>query len=369
MSASADRDLLRRAALGALRAAGDAEPNPLVGCILTDAHGAVIGLGHHRRFGGPHAEIEALRDAARRGIDTAGATAHVTLEPCQGTGKTGPCTDALVRAGVKRVVVAASDPHPKGAGGAEALRRAGVEVRFTDASPFATWLSAPHRKRTTQGMPWVIAKWAETADGRIHSVPGAERWISCPQSLRRVHRLRARVDMIITGIGTVLADDPLLTARDIPRLRRVARRVVLDPSLRTPPTSKLVRSVQLAPLTIVGEASKHAPQAEALRRAGAEVLDCPTDAPGALRALRGAYAPATIMLESGPKLLQAFLRAGLVDEAWVFIAPGPRENETPALIDPAKHTLLVRRRSGVDSMLVYGATGWLGASSSGHAPV
>lgn len=373
--------MLDLAARAALRAAGDAEPNPLVGCVLTNGAGAIIGVGHHRRFGGPHAEIEALRDAERRGNSPRGATAWVTLEPCRGTGKTGPCTDALLRAGVSRVVYASADPAPKGVGGADALRAAGLTVRLSDASPLASFLAQPHLKRSAAGMPWIIAKWAQTREGRF--VADSGRWISCPASLRRVHRLRARVDMIITGVGSVLADDPLLTARNVPRVRRLARRVIFDTQLRTPLDAALVRSARDVPLTILagGSAlSTRADHAASLRAAGAEIIETPLgasvrlDAAAALGLLNARYAPANILLETGPGLLQEFLALRLADEAWAFIGGEAGAAHTPASIaDEHGYRLLAARRSGVDALLIYGvpetpAPNPSGVSSAGHSP-
>lgn len=353
-----DRAMLDRAARAALRAAGDAEPNPLVGCVLADASGRVIGMGHHKRCGGAHAEIEALADAARRGEDPRGCTAWVTLEPCRGAGRTGPCADALLRAGVAEVVYASDDPAPKGLGGADAIRAGGCAARRSDASPLATSLARPHLKRTLRAQPWVIAKWAQTPDGRFVADEG--RWISCPASLRRVHQLRSRVDMVIVGVGTVLADDPLLTARGVARVRRVARRVVLDTHLRTPPTSALVRSMDAAPLTIVaGAAVRHADRAQALRAAGAEVIEAPLDIAGrvdageALAALTALHNPSTVLLEAGPTLLHEFLRRRLADEAWAFVGGAPAARASAA--DDHGYRLCAARRSGADALLIYSA--------------
>jgi len=214
---------MRRALALAERGRGRVEPNPLVGCVIVKM-GRVVGEGFHRRFGGPHAEVIALNRAGRA---ARGATAYVTLEPCCHHGKTGPCTDALIRAGVKRVVTACRDPFKKVAGkGIAQLHRAGITVEVGLLRVEAQSLNAPFFKRVTTGLPWVIAKWAMTLDGAISSgKKGPSRWISGPQSRRMVHELRARVDAILIGIGTALADDPLLTARGV-KVRRVARRVV-----------------------------------------------------------------------------------------------------------------------------------------------
>ena len=190
------------------------EPNPLVGCVI--AHGArVLGEGWHERFGGPHAEVAAL---AAAGPAARGATAYVTLEPCCHYGKTPPCSEALVAAGLARVVVAQADPFPQVAGGGLAqLRAAGIAVEVGLLEAAARQLNAPYLKLVTQGRPWVIAKWAMTLDGRIATQTGSSQWISNAASRAMVHRLRGRVDAILVGRGTAAADDPLLTAR--PRAR------------------------------------------------------------------------------------------------------------------------------------------------------
>jgi diaminohydroxyphosphoribosylaminopyrimidine deaminase/5-amino-6-(5-phosphoribosylamino)uracil reductase len=273
------KPLLDLAARAALRAAGDVEPNPMVGAVIVKGD-RIIGIGHHRKFGGLHAEREALADCRRRGEDPRGSTIYVTLEPCCHHGKQPPCTDALIEAGITRVIAARRDPNPVSANGAEVLHRAGIICEFTDASPLATRLSDPFIKRITTGLPWVIAKWAQTIDGRIATRTGESRWISGEVSRRRVHHLRARVDCILTGMGTVIADDPLLTARGIGRVRRVARRVVIDSDLDIPVIAQLVRTAREFPTTVVcsdqaAAATASGPRREALKAAGVEILPVP----------------------------------------------------------------------------------------------
>ncbi|HZW10861.1 MAG TPA: bifunctional diaminohydroxyphosphoribosylaminopyrimidine deaminase/5-amino-6-(5-phosphoribosylamino)uracil reductase RibD [Phycisphaerales bacterium] len=331
------RHILNSAAWHALRAAGDVEPNPMVGAAVV-RDGRVIGLGHHRRFGGLHAEREALADCRRRGEDPRGATVYVTLEPCCHHGKQPPCTDALVEAGVARVIYARPDPHHLSCGGADVLRRAGIPCELSAESPLATRLSDPFVKRVTTGLPWVIAKWAQTIDGRLVTGPDEPRWISNEYSRARVHRLRARVDAIVTGIGTVLADDPLLTARGVRRVRRVARRVVLDPRGELPPGCRLLQSMREGAVVLV-RAGEQGPGERAASGAGmsaggpaatgtgaAEILHVPgegglLDLAAVLRLLVDRYDATNVMLECGPRLLRAFFGAGLVDEALVYAAP------------------------------------------------
>lgn len=324
--------MLDLAARLALRGFGRAEPNPLVGAVLVkDAR--VIGLGHHRRFGGPHAERAAIDDARRRGNNTGGSTLYVTLEPCNHQGKQPPCTRAIVDAGISRVIYAASDPHELARGGAAALRAAGVSAELTAASPFAAAISAPFRHRVRSGLPWTIAKWAQTIDGRVATRTGESKWISSERARARVHHLRARVDAILTGIGTVLADDPALTARNVAGVPRIARRVVADSDLDIPLDSQLVGTAREVPLTVacleeLTTAEISRPRREALETRGVEVLGVPADASGhrldlasLLRRLASQYHAATVMVEAGPGLLGSLFESDLIDQAVVYVAP------------------------------------------------
>ncbi len=367
--------MLDRAAGAALRGAGLVEPNPLVGCVIGLREGRTLGIGHHRRFGEAHAEIEALRDCARRGADPRGATVWATLEPCSHTGKTGPCADALIEAGVARVVYAAADPNPVAAGGAARLRSAGVEVCLSAASARATRASDPFRRRMATGLPWVIAKWAQSIDGAVATSSGESKWISGPASRRQVHRLRARVDAVLTGIGTVLADDPLLTARGV-HLRRVASRVVVDADLRIPVESGLVRSADRTPLIVAtrGEVAEGAgAKVRALRGLGVEVVGFGRrsgyesggwlDLESLLRWLAAARSVANVLVEAGPGLLGGLFAGDLVDEARVYVAPmvlGDAEAPRAARIGPAASLAVAHRMellrahpAGRDAMLWY----------------
>lgn len=367
-----DRSMLDMAASVARRAEGRVEPNPLVGCVITspDDPELVIACGHHREFGGPHAEVDALRNAAQENEPVEGATVYVTLEPCAHHGKTPPCVEALIRARVGEVVIARRDPHPAARGGAEALRRAGVRVRFSDASTAATRLSDPFCTRVEKGRPWVIAKWAQTLDGRVATRAGDSKWISGERSRALVHRWRGRVDAVLTGIGTVLADDPLLTARGAHRPRRVATRVVIDPSLRTPPGSNLAQTARDAPVMLLcSEEASASSRASALRGAGVEVRAVGADGrdparldlAGALRWLAQDRACTNVLVESGPGLLSSLLRDGLVDEARVFVCPvllGDREapgaydlGAVEALRDARRVDAVRMTRVGDDALL------------------
>ncbi len=323
---------MRRALHLAARGRGAVEPNPMVGAVFV-RDGRIIAEGWHRRFGGPHAEIDALNRAI--GGDDAAlreAELYVSLEPCCHHGKTPPCTDALIAAGLRRVAVAMVDPNPQVAGrGIARLRDAGIDVHVGLLENEARQLNEPFIKRQTVGRPWVIAKWAQTLDGAIATRTGDSRWISNDCSRRVVHQLRGRVDAVMVGIGTVLADDPLLTARDVPR-RRIARRVVVDPRLRISLQSQLVRSIDRAPLLLAVSATtlrSRGRRVAALRRLGAEVIALPRQrgAAGALDLgrllthLADAHDATNVLVEGGATLLGHLFRQSHVDQVLAFVAP------------------------------------------------
>ncbi|GIK20116.1 MAG: bifunctional diaminohydroxyphosphoribosylaminopyrimidine deaminase/5-amino-6-(5-phosphoribosylamino)uracil reductase RibD [Leptolyngbya sp. PLA2] len=354
------RNMLDLAARLALRAAGDVEPNPMVGAAIV-RDGVVIGLGHHRRFGGLHAEREALADCRRRGHDPRGATVFVTLEPCCHHGKQPPCTDALIEAGVARVVFARPDPHETSGGGASILRAAGIACEGASDSALAVRIGDPFVKRVTTGLPWVVAKWAQSHDGRLGSRPGVPRWISCEASRRRVHCLRARVDAIVTGIGTVVTDDPMLTARGV-RVHRMARRVVIDARLETPLGCALVRTAREVPTTIVTAGEPEAATRRVMESAGVEVTVVGgserVDLLATMRLLVERYGATTVLLEAGPRLLASMLEEGLVDVVLTHTAPPNGADDAPlmqaeaclrGMIGDAGRLALVRtKRVGVD---------------------
>lgn len=362
--------MLDMAARAAWRGSGDVEPNPPVGCVIGTSRGEVIAIGHHRKFGAAHAEVEAL---VRAGERARGATAWVTLEPCDHVGKTGACTRALIDAGVAEVVMARRDPHPAARGGAETLRAHGVRVRFSSASRRAIESTVAFVHRVETGRPWLIAKWAMTVDGKVATRTGESKWISGEAARSRVHRLRARVDAIVTGIGTVLADDPLLTARGVGRVRRVATRVVVDPSLRIPESAALVRTIDVAPLVVVAAegslSGRNAEKAERLRAAGVRVEAFASREAGRvsliglLEWLSGDLGATHVCVEAGPGLTGAFVREGLVNEAWVFVggrllgderAPGPAAGSVAEHLQEGSPMRLVRAREvGADAWLIW----------------
>lgn len=357
-SDASDRRFLLDAVRLALRGHGGAEPNPMVGCVIV-RDGRVVGRGWHRRCGEAHAEVNALAEAGDR---ARGATAYVTLEPCNHHGRTAPCSHALVAAGVARVVFATHDPNPTATGGMQALEAAGIDA-VHHPLPETDDLNAPFVKRVTTQLPWVTAKWAQTLDGAIATRTGESQWISCETSRRRVHRERARVDAILTGMGTVRADDPRLTARGTPILRR-ARRVVVDPNLELDPSSALVKTIAQAHLTVACSRpaiSARAAHADALRAAGADVLTIDDGAAGLRQLLHDLHARlgvSTVLVESGGGLVGELMEAGLVDELWAFIAPivmGDGDAPPPVrginpvrLADCTHWRTLSMRRSGTD---------------------
>ncbi len=307
----------------ARRGLGNAWPNPAVGCVLVK-DGRVVGRGWTQPGGRPHAETEAL---ARAGDLARGATAYVTLEPCSHHGRTPPCCDALIRAGVARVVVAMRDPDPRVDGrGLNRLRAAGIVVEEGPGEAEARAMQAGFLKRITEGLPLVTLKLASTLDGRIATAAGESRWITGPAARRAVHALRARHDAVLVGSGTVLADDPELTCR-IPGMERAPMlRVVADARLRTPPDAKLVRTARAAPTWLLTGAG-HRPAALApFIAAGVEVVAVRRSpggglAPRALLAALAARGVTRVLAECGGTLAAALLRAGLVDRLAWFHAP------------------------------------------------
>lgn len=332
--------LLDRAARIALRGHGGCEPNPMVGCVIADHSGNVIAEAHHARVGQDHAERIALE---RAGESARGMTLYTTLEPCTHQGRTPPCTEAIIESGIGRVVFATADPNPIARGGADVLRQHGIEVE-QERTRATDLLNAPYLHRTRTGLPWIIAKWAQTLDGRIATSSGDARWISSPRSRRLVHRERGRVDAILTGIGTVLADDPQLTARDARTLRRIADRVVIDDQLDLPLDSTLVRSAREQPVIVLcAPGLVDQERGRALAELG--VLVQPLDGDGSIRAsiarLGSERGWSNVLVEAGGGLLGRLFVEGLVDEALVFIAPtllgdadapGPLRGRTPSHI-------------------------------------
>lgn len=314
-----DRGHLRRALELAERGRGRVSPNPLVGAVVV-RDGEVIGEGFHAELGGLHAERAALADCRERGEDPAGATMYVTLEPCAHQGRQPPCVEAVLEAEIGRVVIASEDPSEKAAGrGPGILRDGGVEVEFAAGAEAAAarLLNQAFRKHARTGLPLVTLKLAMSLDGRTTTAPGDSPWISGEPSRALVHRWRAEADAIAAGIGTVLADDPLLTARQ-PDARQPLR-VVFDSRARLPLDSRLLATLDQSPVLVVTAPDADPARLSALRDAGAETLAA-ADIPAALADL-GRRGITSLFLEGGQTLASAFLAAGQIDESRTFIAP------------------------------------------------
>ncbi|MDD9999268.1 MAG: bifunctional diaminohydroxyphosphoribosylaminopyrimidine deaminase/5-amino-6-(5-phosphoribosylamino)uracil reductase RibD, partial [Rhodospirillaceae bacterium] len=318
MTGLSDQDFMARAVQLARRGLFSADPNPRVGCVLVKA-GRIVGEGWHERAGGPHAERVAIAGA---GTDASGATAYVTLEPCSHTGRTGPCADALIEARVARVVCAATDPNPLVDGtGVRRLREAGMDVTVGVLEDSAAALNPGYRSRMTRGRPLIRSKLAASLDGRTALANGESQWITGEAARRDVHRWRARASAVLTGIGTVLADDPGLDARlpaPHPPIVQPAR-IVVDSGLRTPPTARTLA----LPGTALVFGCREAPEsAEALRRAGARVEMAPGEQHCDLARVMtrlGELQFNEVWVEAGAQLNGALLDAGLIDELVIYL--------------------------------------------------
>jgi diaminohydroxyphosphoribosylaminopyrimidine deaminase / 5-amino-6-(5-phosphoribosylamino)uracil reductase len=345
-------------------------PNPRVGAVIVK-DGETLGEGFHREVGAPHAEVEAIQDAA--GQDLTGATIYVSLEPCCHQGRTPPCTDAIREAGIKRVVVASEDPSAHAAGrGLGILRDEGVDVVVADGeiADRARLMNQPFRKHARTGRPWVLFKSAMSLDGKVATRSGDSKWISSERSRVLVHEWRADADAVAVGIGTALADDPALTARvggsDSEQLAsRQPRRVVFDSMAQLPLTARLLTEVQSVPLTVVVSRAAQRAATDALIAHGVDVIVAtgenePARVRSALDQL-GQSGVTSVLLEGGPKLAGAFLDAGEIDEIRLFIAPlvlggrtarDPLESEgVEAVVDAVRALTLDCERIG-DDLLV-----------------
>ncbi|MFE5492833.1 bifunctional diaminohydroxyphosphoribosylaminopyrimidine deaminase/5-amino-6-(5-phosphoribosylamino)uracil reductase RibD [Streptomyces virginiae] len=305
---------MRRAVELAARGLGSTSPNPVVGCVITDASGTVVGEGWHQRAGGPHAEVHALRAA---GAAARGGTAYVTLEPCNHTGRTGPCAQALADAGIARVVYAVPDPNPQASGGAATLRAAGIDttaglLRAEAEAGNTAWLTS-----VRLGRPHVTWKYAATLDGRSAAADGSSRWISSAESRADVHRLRAEADAVLVGGGTLRADDPHLAVRGIDGATQPLR-VALDTRAGLRPAARILDDAAPTLLVVAEDAdTRHLPGVDLLRlplRDGRIPLDL-------LLTQLYARGVRSLLLEGGPTLAGAFLEAGAVDRVVGYLAP------------------------------------------------
>lgn len=375
-----DVQFMARAVRLAERGRYSTDPNPRVGCVLVKA-GQVVGQGWHQRAGGPHAEVHALQQA---GSAAAGATAYVTLEPCSHFGRTSPCADALVKAGVGKVIVAMADPNPQVAGqGIARLQQAGIDTATGLLEAEAEALNPGFLRRMRGGLPWIRLKIAASLDGRTGMQSGESKWITGPESRADVQRLRARSSAVISGIGTVLADDPALTVRtaelgDIGEATTPQRqpcRIVLDSRLRTPPEAAVLHAEGDAVILCRADSLSDAARVTALQATGASVVglqDAASDQglswPAVLRWLQD-QAFNEVLIEAGAGVAGSALAAGSVDELWVYQAPtllGSRGRPLAVLpFDRMSEQIRLRvsdqRRVGEDLRTIYrlkgGATG------------
>ncbi len=324
-----DEKLMWSALTLARRGIGSVEPNPAVGAVIVKAN-QIIGSGWHKKFGGPHAEINALEDCKTLGVNPRGAVMYVTLEPCSHQGKTGPCTQAIIEAGVAKVFVATIDPSEHAGGkGIEQLRNAGIEVQTGICETEAKILNAPFIKFAATGKCWVTLKWAQSIDGKVALTeprPSGSGWISGEQSRKDVHKLRRRAQAILVGVNTVIVDDPLLTAR--PSKGKKLTRIILDSHLRLPPDCKLIKTAKKSPVLICTreDTIRANPElAEKITKKGAEVLAYPDmEGRSNLQFLLDELSKrgiAHLLVEGGPRVLTSFLKEGLADEIVIYIAP------------------------------------------------
>ena len=347
---------MRRAIALAQKGWGQTAPNPMVGAVVVRG-GEVVGQGWHARFGEAHAEVAALAAAGER---ARGATMYVSLEPCAHHGKTPPCVDAILAAGVTRVVIAAPDVSPTGRGGAVRLRDAGLVVDVGLENVAARELNAPwYHGAGGATRPWVTLKLAVSLDGAIADATRAPGWLTGAAARREVHRLRAGADAIAVGIGTAIADDPQLTVRGRKKPRVAPARVVFDRTARLPLTARLVRTARKVPTLIVAE-RPDASRAAALGAAGVEVAIAA--GPGAAMRLLHQRGVRHLLVEGGAGLAGALLEAALVDRLIMFQAPillgrGALAafGDVPGhpLMDAARWSVVVRKPFGDDLMTVY----------------
>lgn len=311
---------MRRALEHARRGLGRTTPNPVVGACIVDDDGVVVGDGAHERAGEPHAEVFALEEAGRR---ARGATLYSTLEPCSHTGRTGPCTDRIIAAGIKRVVAAMEDPFPAVSGrGLAILRQHGIVVDTGVGRDQAMRLNQPFLTTVREGRPFVILKVATSLDGRLAAAEGARTQLTSTAAARHAHYQRAQVDAIAVGSGTLLVDDPVMTARHVYRERPLAR-VVFDRRLRASPAARLFSTLSAGPVIILtspGAKDRHRDRAEALAGAGATVEAVEPTMKAALQALarRGIQ---SVLLEGGAGVHQAAWDEGVVDYVQLYVAP------------------------------------------------
>ncbi|MEU9984756.1 bifunctional diaminohydroxyphosphoribosylaminopyrimidine deaminase/5-amino-6-(5-phosphoribosylamino)uracil reductase RibD [Streptomyces sp. NPDC050856] len=345
MATAADANAMRRAIALAARGLGSTSPNPVVGCVVLDASGHEVGAGHHERAGGPHAEVNALRQA---GVLARGGTAYVTLEPCNHTGRTGPCAQALIEAGVARVVYAVADPDRQAAGGADTLRAAGVRVEQGLLAGEAEAGNAAWLTSVRLGRPYVLWKYAATLDGRIAAQDGTSRWITSAESRADVHRLRARADAVVVGAGTARADDPHLAVRGVEGAVQPLRVVVDTEGTAVRPGARVLDDAAPTLIAVAEDATTGLPGVVRIPRDGRGL-----SVPALLAALhrRGVR---SVLLEGGPTLAGSFVAAGAVDKVVGYLAPALLGEGPAALTGAGIATLTEALRLEIDECVRIG---------------
>lgn len=364
--AIADDERFMRRALGlAEKGRGLVEPNPMVGCVIVQ-DGQIVGEGFHERFGGPHAEVNAI--ASTGGASLEGSTVYVTLEPCCHHGKTPPCTDALLKAKPSRVVIAMQDPFPKvQGGGIQILASHGIQVSVGACDEEAARLNAPFIKVHQNGKPWIIAKWAMTLDGKLATASGSSKWISGEAARAEVHRIRGLCDAVMVGSGTVKLDDPLLTTR--PPGPRTAARIVIDSQATLSTSSRLIETIAEAPVIVAVAETARSERLERLAHAGCELIVCQgsNHAERMEHCLRqlASQGMTNVLVEGGSQLLGLLWDTQQIDEVYAFIAPkiaGGSEAISPigghGVLNMEEATSLVRTdlRSYQETICLHGFT-------------
>ncbi len=333
MVGARDLDLLQRAFRLAERGRGKTSPNPVVGAVVAAADGTIVGEGYHKKAGTPHAEVHALDAAGER---SRGATLYCTLEPCCHTGRTGPCAERIAAAGIRRVVAAATDPNPRVAGGGFAyLRARGIEVEADVAPRQTARQNAAFFTLMRERRPFVTFKAAVSLDGRIAAAAGTRTQISGVEARRDTQRLRSEMDGIAVGSGTVLADDPVLTVREVYRELPFTR-VIFDRRLRTPPTARLFTTRGEGPIVVLTDAARTCDSrraAEDLRHAGARIEALEDTAIAAGMARLGELGVTSLLLEGGAALSAAAWDAGMIDRVRLYVAPTTLGPEGVLLLD------------------------------------
>ncbi len=356
---SLDEMYMRQALRLARRGSGKVSPNPMVGAVIVKG-GRVIGRGYHHYFGGDHAEVDALKNAEG---DVSGSTLYVTLEPCRHWGKTPPCTDAIIKSKIGKVVVGMLDPFPQMQGKSiELLKKHGIETVVGILENDCRALNEVYLKYITSGLPYVTVKWAQTLDGKIATTQGRSRWISSPESLKFAHRLRATHDAILVGVNTVIKDKPELTTRLVKGRNPV--RVILDSQLRIPLDAKVLANQAAAKTLVAAIPAAPTKKLAALKKIGIEVLIVPPDSNGHvdLKALLKMLAQrqiSSVLVEGGAETITSFLRLGLADKIIAIIAPRIMGQGTDAVGDlnitdisrALKLTFTRVYRSGVDIVM------------------